>query len=187
MLTNAGGRAGDVLILTKGLGVGIFSAALKQQRLPAAGYAEMIRSTTQVNAVGRDLAAMAGVHALTDVTGFGLLGHGLEMCRGAGLGARIRLDDVPVLPGAADLAEAGLITGASARNWASYGADARLPEGLADWRRGLLTDPQTSGGLLVAVAPEQAAAVLAHIRAAGFGQAAIIGALQAGAAEISIV
>ena len=140
----------------------------------------MIASATQLNAVGREVAALDGVHAMTDVTGFGLLGHLLEMCRGAGLAARLRLGNVPVLPGAAELAQAGLATGAAARNWASYGADVVLPDGLPGWRRGLLCDPQTSGGLLIAAAPDAVDAVLGHVRAAGFAQAAVVGAMEAG-------
>ena len=180
VLRNDGARDGDALILCKGLGVGVFSAALKQERLPEDGYRAMIASTTQLNAVGREVAAMDGVHAMTDVTGFGLLGHLLEMCRGAGLAARLRLEDVPVLPGAAALAQAGVATGAAARNWASYGAEVTLPDGLPDWRRGLLCDPQTSGGLLIAAAPEVAGAVLDHVRVAGFAQAAVVGTTEAG-------
>jgi selenide,water dikinase len=172
---NIGARPGDVLILTKPLGVGIYSAALKQERLGAEGYAAMIDATTRLNTVGRELAARSDVHALTDVTGFGLLGHGLEVCRGSGVGAEIRFTDLPLLPGVADLAQAGVRTGASTRNWASYGHEARLPEGFADWKRDLLTDPQTSGGLLIAVARETADEVLALVKAAGFEAAAIIG------------
>jgi selenide,water dikinase len=176
---NAGALEGDVVILTKGLGVGVFSAALKQERLAAGDYDTMIASMTQLNSVGRDVADMAGVHAMTDVTGFGLLGHLLEMCRGAGLSARLRWQDVPMLPGAVALAQAGVGTGAAGRNWASYGAEVvRAPE---DWRRGLLCDPQTSGGLLISVAPEAAGAVLDCVRAAGFTQAAAIATMAAGA------
>ncbi len=182
---NAGARDGDALILTKGLGVGVFSAALKQERLLPEDYRTMIASMTQLNSVGRDVAAMEGVHAMTDVTGFGLLGHLLEMCRGAGLSARLRWRDVPVLPGAAALAQDGVGTGAAGRNWASYGAEVTAPAGLpglnlADWQRGLLCDPQTSGGLLISVAPEVAAAVLDRVRAAGFAQAAVVGTMAAG-------
>jgi len=178
---NAGARDGDVLILTKGLGVGVFSAALKQERLSPQDYQAMIASMTQLNSVGREVAAVEGVHAMTDVTGFGLLGHLLEMCRGAGLSARMRWQDVPVLPGASALAQAGVGTGAAGRNWASYGAEVRAPGGLPDWQRGLLCDPQTSGGLLIAAAPGVAAAVLDQVRAAGFAQAAVVGTMAAGA------
>ncbi len=177
---NTGARDGDALILTKGLGVGVFSAALKQERLSPDDYATMIASMTRLNSVGRDVAAMDGVHAMTDVTGFGLLGHLLEMCRAAGLSARLQWRDVPVLSGAAVLAQAGIGTGAASRNWSSYSAEVHA-DGLPDWQRGLLCDPQTSGGLLISVAPEQAGAVLDHVRNAGFAQATAIGMMKAGA------
>ncbi|MBX9614580.1 MAG: selenide, water dikinase SelD [Caulobacteraceae bacterium] len=181
VLTNRAARDGDILILTKGLGVGILSAALKQERLEPAGYATLIASTTQLNAVGADLADRDDVHAMTDVTGFGLLGHALELARGSGLSVEIEAGAVPLLDGVEGLAQGGLRTGASGRNWASYGDGVTLPDGFADWQRDLLTDPQTSGGLLVAVAAEGAEAVLAQIRAAGFGRAAVIGRVVAGA------
>ncbi len=184
---NAGARDGDVLVLTKGLGVGVFSAALKQERLPEAGYRTMIASMTQLNSVGREVAAMPGVHAMTDVTGFGLLGHLLEMCRGAGLAARLRLADVPVLAGAAELARDGVGTGAAGRNWDSYGAEVGAPGGLPDWQRGLLCDPQTSGGLLIAASPDVADAVLECVRAAGFAQAAAIGTMAVGPARVEVL
>ncbi len=185
LLTNRGGRAGDVLILTKPLGVGVYSAALKQDRLDAAGYDALIASTTQLNTLGKDLPAMKGVHAVTDVTGFGLLGHALEMARGAGLGAALTARP-PLHPGVETLARAGVRTGAAVRNWASYGAAVRLPAGLEDWRRDLLCDPQTSGGLLIAVAPEGADAVLALARGRGFASAAVVGRLAAGPEEIVV-
>lgn len=186
VLRNSGARDGDVLILTKGIGVGIYSAALKQERLSPTLYEAMIASTTQLNTVGARLGDMPGVHAVTDVTGFGLLGHGLEMCRGSGLTATIHLADVPMLPDVAALAQAGFITGASGRNWVSYGADITLPGDLADWQRGLLCDPQTSGGLLIAVAADAAAEVLRLVRDSGFAQAAIVGSLRQGAARIIV-
>jgi selenide,water dikinase len=187
VLRNRGAQAGDALVLTKGLGVGIFSAALKQGILSDRDYRTMLASTTRLNDVGRDLGAMAAVHAVTDVTGFGLLGHLMEMCRGAGLGAWVRLDDVPILPGAAELARAGLATGAAGRNWASFGDDVRLPADLPVWRRGLLCDPQTSGGLLIAVAPSGLEALLRHLHAAGFAQAAAVGAMREGVAGIEVM
>ncbi len=185
VLTNRTARAGDVLILTKALGVGVLSAAFKQEKLDAAGYAALIASTTQLNAVGRELGDIAGVHAVTDVTGFGLLGHTLEICRGAGLGAEIGAQP-PLLPGVEALAKGGIRTGASTRNWASYGEVVRLPAELPDWRRDLLTDPQTSGGLLIAVAPEAADAVLALVSERGFAQAAVVGRLREGPAGIVV-
>jgi selenide,water dikinase len=187
ILRNSGARDGDVLVLGKGLGVGIFSAALKQGRLSARNYEVMIDSTTRLNAVGRALAEVAGVHAVTDVTGFGLLGHALEICRASAMRARIRSADVPVLEGAAALAEAGIGTGAAARNWSSYGHEVVLPAGLPDWRRGLLCDPQTSGGLLISVAADTAEGVLGMLRAAGFAQAGVVGELRMGIPGIEVV
>ncbi|HEY8003771.1 MAG TPA: selenide, water dikinase SelD [Phenylobacterium sp.] len=185
VLTNRTARAGDVLILTKPLGVGVLSAAFKQERLDEAGYAALIASTTQLNVVGAELSEVAGVHAVTDVTGFGLLGHALEVCRGSRLGAEVTADP-PLLAGVEALAKAGLRTGASGRNWASYGADVSLPAGLPDWKRDLLTDPQTSGGLLIAVAPEAAEAVLRLARDRGFTSSAAVGRMAAGPARVRV-
>ncbi|MTH65320.1 selenide, water dikinase SelD [Paracoccus shanxieyensis] len=178
---NADARAGDALILTKGLGVGIYSAAIKKGALDSAGLAEMVASATTLNRVGMDLAKRADVHAITDVTGFGILGHGLEIARGSGLGLRLRLADLPLLGQAAELARAGFFTGASTRNWAAYGHEVRVQGDMPDWQRALLTDPQTSGGLLIACAPDAADEVLGQIRAAGFPLAAIIGQAEDGA------
>ncbi len=185
-LTNRAGRAGDVLILTKGLGVGILSAAFKQERLDADGYDALIASTTQLNAVGPDLAARDGVHAMTDVTGFGLLGHALEMARGAGLTVELLADGPVVLPGVETLAKAGVRTGASGRNWASYGASIHGADALADWKRDLLCDPQTSGGLLVAVDPAEVADILHLLTARGFNRSAVVGRLKSGPAQIEL-
>lgn len=173
-------QAGDVLILGKGLGVGIMSAALKKGELPAAAYQQMLETTTKLNTPGIALADMAAVHALTDITGFGLLGHLLEIARGSGLVAEIDWANVPVLSAARHLVEQGFVTGASERNWASYGAQVTLPAGDATAQRRLLTDPQTSGGLLVACPADAAPAVLDIFRAQGFAQAAIIGRLLSG-------
>ena len=172
---NSGAQVGDVLVLGKPLGVGVLSAALKKNALPSQGYAEMIASTTRLNTPGPELAALPGVHALTDVTGFALAGHALELARGAGVTVQIDWPAVPLLPGVHELAGRGIVTGASGRNWAAYGADVALPESFTDTDRALLTDPQTSGGLLVACAPEAVDEVLAVFRRQGFGQAAVIG------------
>jgi selenide, water dikinase len=177
--TNSGARAGDVLILGKPLGVGIYSAALKKDALDAAGYAEMIASTTRLNTPGRHLSEMDAVHALTDVTGFGLLGHLLEICRGSALAATVAFSRLPLLPGVEALAAQGYVTGASGRNWAGYGHDVTLHDA-PDVQKALLTDPQTSGGLLVACAPTAVGAVMEVFRAEGFDRAAVIGELRAG-------
>jgi len=187
VLTNRGAQAGDVLILTKGLGVGILSAAFKQEKLGEAGYAALIKSTTQLNTPGAKLAGMAGVHAVTDVTGFGLLGHGLEMARGSNLTVEIEAAAAPLLDGVETLARGGIRTGASTRNWASYGEGVVLPEGFDAWRRDLLTDPQTSGGLLIAVAADQAGAVLDRVRADGFDRAAAVGQVVEGPAVVRVI
>jgi len=188
VLRNTGAKPGDALILSKALGVGVISAALKAGKLEAAQerglYAALVDSTTRLNAVGHALAGIAQVHAVTDVTGFGLLGHGLEICRGSNLTARISFDALPLLGGVADLARTPYRTGAAVRNWASYGQDVVLAPGLEDWQRDVMADPQTSGGLLVAVAHEGVDAVLAQLRAAGFSAAAVIGAMAAGPPQI---
>jgi selenide,water dikinase len=183
---NSGARAGDVLVLGKPIGVGVLSAALKKERLPAEGYAAMIAATTQLNTPGRTLSDLAGVHALTDVTGFGLLGHALEVARGARLAARIELSRVPLLPGVRELAEQGFVTGASDRNWTGYGHDVRLGAGVGTVDRALLTDPQTSGGLLVACAPDAVDAVLDTFRRDGFAHAAVIGSLADGEPGVEV-
>jgi len=183
---NADAQAGDCLVLSKPLGVGILSAALKKERLDAAGYAQMIETTTRLNTPGPELAALPGVHALTDVTGFGLAGHGLELARGAGLSVQIDWGQVPLLPGVRELASQGLVTGASGRNWASYGEQVALPPGFEAADRALLTDPQTSGGLLVSCAPAVLPDVLALLRRHGFAQAAAIGSVAAGPAGLLI-
>ncbi|MDP2370444.1 selenide, water dikinase SelD [Rhodoferax sp.] len=177
---NADAKVGDRLILGKPLGVGILSAALKKERLDAAGYARMIAVTTKLNTPGPELAALDGVHALTDVTGFGLAGHTLELARGARCSARIDWAKVPLLEGVRVLAAQGMVTGASGRNWAGYGGDVSLPDGFDPTDQALLSDPQTSGGLLVSCAPEAVDAVMALFRRHGFDAAAEIGQITAG-------
>ena len=172
---NADAQPGDLLVLGKPLGVGVMSAALKKGQLGATGYARMIETTTQLNSAGPDLAALEGVHALTDVTGFGLAGHALEMARGATCELRLNWRDVPLLPGVRGLAGQGHVTGASGRNWAGYGAQVVLPAGFAAEDQALLTDPQTSGGLLVSCAPAAVDAVLRVFSQHGFADAAVVG------------
>ncbi len=172
---NASAKAGDVLVLGKPLGVGILSAALKKEALSAEGYAQMIATTTRLNTAGPDLAALEGVHALTDVTGFGLAGHALEMARGAHCDVELSWSSVPLLDGVQALAQQGYITGASGRNWAGYGAEVVLPEGFSAVDQALLSDPQTSGGLLVSCAPEALDAVMAAFQQHGFAQATVVG------------
>ena len=182
---NSGAQAGDVLVLGKPLGVGVYSAALKKGQLDDAGYRELIATTTKLNTPGRRLSELAGVHALTDVTGFGLLGHLIEICRGAGVAAHLHAAQIPYLPGVESLAAQGLITGASGRNWAGYGRDVTLA-GVSDDGKALLTDPQTSGGLLVACTADGVDEVLRIFRDEGFARACVIGTLRAGAPHVRV-
>jgi selenide,water dikinase len=179
---NSSARPGDVLVLGKPLGVGVLSAALKKGRLSEAGYAEMVKWTTRLNTPGQALADMPEVHALTDVTGFGLAGHLLEICRGSRLSAELRFDDLPLIGEAVEWAKQGVATGASERNWKGYGANVQLPAGFAEWKRKLLTDPQTSGGLLVACAPQ----ALERVLAAFNGDARRIGTLRDGTPRLIV-
>ena len=183
---NSGAQAGDKLILGKGLGVGVLATAFKKGMLTAEAYAQMIATTTQLNAVGSELSGLQAVHALTDVTGFGLLGHLLELCRGSGLAANLEFGRVPVLSGALPLAQQGIGPGAIERNLASYGHEVDFSPQLENWQRRVLADAQTSGGLLVAVAPEGAEEVLSAFRHAGFMQAEIIGTMQRGATRVTV-
>ena len=184
---NSDARPGDVLVLGKPLGVGVMSAALKKGELGATGYDQMIATTTKLNTPGPALAALAGVHALTDVTGFGLAGHALEMARGSRCEVRLDWANVPLMTGVRALAGQGFVTGASGRNWAGYGGDVVVPASLAAEDRALLTDPQTSGGLLVACAPDTVDAVLAIFRAEGFGDAAVVGEIVASSSTPRLV
>lgn len=184
---NSGARPGDVLILTKALGVGIYSAAFKKEVLPKPAYDEMIASTTQLNRIGAELAKDGDVHAITDITGFGILGHGVEMARGSNATLRLRLAELPFLTEAGRLAREGRVTGASHRNWTSYGDGVELPAGLPDWQRHMLTDPQTSGGLLVSCSAGRAGEILAMVKAAGYQEARIVGAVEAGPPQVVVV
>lgn len=178
---NADAKPGDVLVLGKPIGVGILSAALKKDALSADGYQQMIATTTKLNKPGIALANLPGVHALTDITGFGLAGHSLELARGAKCTVQIAWSQVPMLGGVREMAAIGMVTGASGRNWEGYGRDVNLPEGFSAADRALLTDPQTSGGLLVACAPDVVDAVLEIFRCDGFANAAVIGSVSDGA------
>jgi selenide,water dikinase len=184
---NSAAQPGDAIILTKPLGVGIYSAALKKGVLAPDAYQEMVASTTLLNRIGVELAKDPSVHAVTDVTGFGLLGHALEMARASQVSLVIRADDLPLLAEAVTLAKEGLVTGASGRNWMSYGDAVILPRGLPDWRRQILTDPQTSGGLLIGCAPERANDILQRIVEGGCPNARRIGHVEAGVPVVRVV
>ena len=183
---NCEAHAGDALVLGKPLGVGILSTALRKQRLTPEGYKALIDTTTRLNRAGPELAAIAGVHAMTDVTGFGLLGHLLEVCRGSTLMARVRMADVPLLDDVAALAEEGFVTGASERNWASCSDQIQLAPALSDTDKAVLCDPQTSGGLLITCADDALESVLETLRRHGFARSAWIGEMAQGAAQVVV-
>jgi selenide,water dikinase len=183
---NSSAQAGDRLVLGKPLGIGILSAALKKGKLSEAGYRAMLDWTTRLNTPGEALADLPGVHALTDVTGFGLAGHLLEILRGSRLSGEVRFDALPLIAEALDWAQQGVATGASERNWKGYGHELRLAADFPDWKRKLLTDPQTSGGLLVSCAADAVESVLKEFRSRGFAEAAVIGEVAAGEARLAI-
>lgn len=176
---NSDAQVGDILILGKPIGVGIMSAALKKEMLSDEGYQAMISNTTKLNTAGPDLAKLQGVHALTDITGFGLAGHLLEMARGAHCTVRLNWSQVPLLPGVKALADQGYITGASGRNWQGYGSEVSLPSNFSSVDQNLLTDPQTSGGLLVSCSPGSVDDVLAIFKQHGFNHASVVGHVEA--------
>jgi selenide, water dikinase len=182
---NSRARAGDFLVLGKPLGVGILAAAFKKNQLDEEAYRALIETTTQLNLPGIDFASLSGVHAVTDVTGFGLLGHLLEMCRGSGVSAVIESSKLPLLSGVPALADAGVATGASVRNWQSYGRDVRCAN-LEPAMQAILTDPQTSGGLLVACGEEALADVQEIFARRGFARASVVGRITAGVPEVYV-
>ena len=184
---NSSAQPGDKLILGKQLGVGVYSAALKKGLLTDNDYQAMVETTTQLNTPGPVLACLDGVHAVTDVTGFGLLGHLMEVCKGSQLRAKVNFSDLPLLGKAMEFARAGQVTGASGRNWASYGESVNLAAHLGDAERALLTDPQTSGGLLVSCAPESVTEVLSIFLQQGFTHVSVVGEVGAGEPGIDVV
>jgi selenide,water dikinase len=184
---NSSAQPNDILILGKPLGVGILSAALKKGKLSDAGYRAMVDWTTRLNTPGEALAELPGVHALTDVTGFGLAGHLLEILRGSKLGGEVKFDALPVIPEALEWVRQGVATGASERNWKGYGHEVALPEGFPEWKRKLLSDPQTSGGLLVSCAANAVESVLREFKQRGFAEAAVIGRIGGGPARLTVI
>ncbi len=183
---NVGALPGDALILGKPLGTGVLAAAIRRGELSAAGYDELLATTTQLNTIGMALAERAEVHAMTDVTGFGLIGHLLEICRASGVAARLDTAALPVLATARELARGGVTTGAAKRNRSAFAAELTGPGDLAAELDGLLHDPQTNGGLLVACPADAAADILASFHRAGHGRAAAIGTIVAGKPGISL-
>ncbi|MCP5268844.1 MAG: selenide, water dikinase SelD [Zoogloeaceae bacterium] len=183
---NFGAKPGDRLILGKGLGVGIYSSAFKKQALKEHDYDSLISTTTQLNTPGPALACLEGVHAVTDVTGFGLAGHLLEICRASGVAAKLSFDALPLLPNVMSYARDGFVTGASSRNLASYGEQLVVDGRFGEAERLLLADPQTSGGLLVSCAPEVATEVLSIFLQQGFDHATVIGEVVEGTPQVLV-
>jgi len=183
---NSAARPGDRLILGKPLGTGIYGTALKRGELGAGDYEAMIASVTRINMPGPVLACLDGVHAMTDVAGFGLLGHLLGMCRRSGVGACVRFAALPLLARALALADGGCAGDASRRNWESAGEQVTLAEGIAGKERAILTDPQTSGGLLVSCAPDTVTEVLSIFLQQGFSHVSVIGEIVAGEPAIAV-
>ncbi len=183
---NSDAKDGDVLILGKGLGVGILGAAVNKNELDPEGYKEMVESTTKLNSIGADLAKMDEINAVTDVTGFGLVGHLFEMCEGTGLAATLDWDKLPILPSARDYAQSGYNTGAANRNWASYDDHVTVPDDMEQWRKNMLMDPQTSGGLLVSCPRDRADSVVELFHGQGYGFATVIGEMTAGSPHVTV-
>ena len=177
---------GDVLILGKGLGVGILGAALNKNELDEAGYRELVESAVKLNSIGAELSEISGVHAVTDVTGFGITGHLMEICSGSGLSANLDLDKLPILPSASDYAQKGYSTGAGNRNWDSFGDNIRLPKNLEVWQKNILTDPQTSGGLLLSCSQDHADIILSLFHEQKYEHACIIGEMTIGGPHINV-
>jgi len=184
---NVDAQDGDVLILGKGLGVGILGNALNKNELDPEGYAQMLESTTKLNSIGADLAQMEGVNAVTDITGFGLIGHLLELCEGANLAATVEWDKLPILPTALGYAQKGYNTGAANRNWASFGDNVTVPDGMEQWQKNMLADPQTSGGLMVTCPADRAGQVLSLFHEQGYSYASVVGAMTSDEPHLSVI
>ena len=184
---NTDAQVGDSIIIGKPLGIGVLSAALKKNVLSDFDYEEMIALTTQINTTGARLGEMVGVHAMTDVTGFGLLGHLKEIALGSNVGAEIKLSSIPFLDSAQRLARDGVVTGASSRNWSSCFEYVRHFDAINDFELDLLTDPQTSGGLLVTCAASAEEVVLEMFHEDGFTRACRIGSIDGESNKIRII
>ena len=183
--TNRGARDGDWLLLGKPLGVGVLSALVKRGEHSAADAETLVATASQLNRAGIEIAKIDGARAMTDVTGFGLLGHLREICAASKVGARVFFDSVPLLAAARAAAQRGVATGAAARNWRAIADEVELPSGFARWRRDMLCDPQTGGGLLVSCAPTAAAAVARAFRDCG-QQAAVVGRIDSARVGIEV-
>ncbi len=174
-MTNAAARPNDLLVLTKPLGTGIIATAIKMGKAPPDVVAAATRSMTSLNRAGSEVARDAGVRALTDITGFGPLGHLSEMCRASEVSVDLWFDSLPLLPGAADLVQAGVAPGGTRRNLEFVEPWTRFADGLEPWQRLLCADAQTSGGLVLCVPPSLVDDVIAALVERESPAAAVIG------------
>ena len=174
-LTNAAAVVGDLLVLTKPLGTGIIATAIKRDSASPAAVAAATASMAALNRVGSEIAREQGVRAVTDITGFGLLGHVSEMCRASGVSAELWFDRLPLLPGAAELAAEGVVPGGTKRNLEYVEGWTAFDPALAPWERLLIADAQTSGGLVLAVPPDALEATVQALVLGGTQAAAVIG------------
>jgi selenide,water dikinase len=187
LLTNAGARIGDLLVLTKPLGTGFVTTAAKRQECPQAVLDRAIAQMIELNAVGRDaLRAAGGVHALTDVTGYGLAGHACEMAEGAGLTFAIEVRKLPVIEGAEPLAVPRYYTRASKTNREFLQGRLRTEPGIDPLRLEFAFDAQTSGGLLIAIAADRVSLLIQQLRDRGASAAAIVGRVEERSGDIAI-
>jgi selenide,water dikinase len=175
---NVGARPGDALVLTKPIGSGVLFNANRKRWVSDAAMATCIAALTTLNRVAAEVLGEFEVHAVTDVTGFGLAGHGLELAEGSGVALRIEVDAVPILPEALAMYERGMTTGVNAANRKMIEGRARFDRALPPWHREIFVDPQTSGGLLAAVAGDQAAELVAALGEAGVAAARKIGVVE---------
>jgi len=175
LVSNSGARAGDKLILTKPLGTGIINTAEKAQTASEETVARVTKYMATLNNTASELMQKAGVHACTDITGFGLIGHTVQMAENSGVGINFHLDSIPLFPEAEEFAKQGLCPGGLHKNREFYSPAVRISRDMPDYKRDILFDPQTSGGLLICLGPAEAELLLAALRQAGIEDAAIIG------------
>jgi len=175
LVTNAGARAGDKLILTKPLGTGIISTALKAGKAGKETMAKVTKYMATLNKKASELMQKVGVHACTDITGFGLLGHACQLAQNSQVGIKVNSNSVPTFKEVENFAKAGLCPGGLHRNREFYGKMVKFSDHVPDYIKDILFDPQTSGGLLIIIAPEAAEPLVSKLRKAGVSDAAIIG------------
>ena len=178
IVRNVGARPGDALVLTKPLGTGVLMTAFKRDRLAEEHYASAVRSMGELNAAASTAMLKYAVHAATDITGFGLVGHAVGMAEGSGVTLIFEESDLPLLPGALEACRAGMIPGGGRRNREFYGQQARISDEVSDAMAELAFDPQTSGGLLIALPDDEAVALLADLQQGGNLDAAIVGRVE---------